>query len=155
MPDSVDLVVSAQAFHWFDFDRTRAEVRRILRPGGIMAWVWNSRRTAGSAFAEALEHFLERWGTDYIAVRNTYRVRERLAEFFPERPLHRSTFENHQILDRDAFRARILSASYMPAAGQASRDEMVSALDLLFDRYQERARVRLELDAELFWSTRG
>ncbi len=47
-----------------------------LRPRGVIAWVWNSRRTAGSAFAEALERFLERWGTDHISVRDTYRVRE-------------------------------------------------------------------------------
>lgn len=155
MPKSVDLVVSAQAFHWFDFGRTQAEVQRILRPGGVVAWAWNSRRTAGSAFGEALERFLERWGTDYRSVRDSYRVRDRLAEFLPERPLHRAAFENHQILDRDNFRARILSASYMPATGQASHDEMVSALDLLFDRHQEREHVCVELDAELFWSTRN
>lgn len=153
--DSVDLVVAAQAFHWFDFGRTRTEVQRILRPRGLMAWIWNTRRTAGSDFAESLERFLERWGTDYISVRDTYRVRERLAEFLPGRPLHRTAFDNHQILDRVTFRARILSASYMPSTGQESHDEMVSALDLLFDRHQEQDRVCLKLDAELFWCTQS
>ncbi|MCW8846869.1 MAG: methyltransferase domain-containing protein [Gammaproteobacteria bacterium] len=35
----VDLVTVAQALHWFDRDRFYAEVRRILRPGGVIA-VW-------------------------------------------------------------------------------------------------------------------
>jgi len=35
--DSVDLVVVAQALHWFDLDRFCAEVRRVGRPGSILA----------------------------------------------------------------------------------------------------------------------
>lgn len=36
---SVDLVTVAQAAHWFDLPRFYAEVRRVLRPGGIVA-IW-------------------------------------------------------------------------------------------------------------------
>jgi SAM-dependent methyltransferase len=38
-PDSVDLVTAAQAAHWFDQARFHAEVRRVLRPGGVLA-IW-------------------------------------------------------------------------------------------------------------------
>jgi len=42
---SVDLVTAAQAFHWFDFDRFFAEVKRILAPGGAVAiWTYNLPR---------------------------------------------------------------------------------------------------------------
>jgi SAM-dependent methyltransferase len=34
---SVDLVVAAQALHWFDFDRFYPEVRRVGRPGSVFA----------------------------------------------------------------------------------------------------------------------
>ncbi|NND44990.1 MAG: class I SAM-dependent methyltransferase [Xanthomonadales bacterium] len=38
---SVDLVAVAQALHWFDLDRFYAEVRRVLRPGGLVAaWTY-------------------------------------------------------------------------------------------------------------------
>ena len=36
---SCDLVTVAQAVHWFDFERFYAEVRRVLKPGGVIA-VW-------------------------------------------------------------------------------------------------------------------
>ncbi|MCM2356941.1 MAG: class I SAM-dependent methyltransferase [Geobacteraceae bacterium] len=36
-PASIDLVVVAQALHWFDFERFYAEVRRVARPGGVLA----------------------------------------------------------------------------------------------------------------------
>ncbi|MCB1634228.1 MAG: class I SAM-dependent methyltransferase [Xanthomonadales bacterium] len=38
-PASVDLVVVAQALHWFDQAAFFAEVERVLRPGGVLA-VW-------------------------------------------------------------------------------------------------------------------
>jgi ubiquinone/menaquinone biosynthesis C-methylase UbiE len=34
---SADLVTVAQALHWFDVERFHAEVRRVLRPGGLLA----------------------------------------------------------------------------------------------------------------------
>lgn len=44
VPDrSVDVVVSAQAFHWFDLDRALPEIARVLKPGGRLAVVWNQR----------------------------------------------------------------------------------------------------------------
>src|SRR5207248_5729715 len=38
LPDgSVDLVTATQALHWFDHDRFYADVRRVCRPGGLLA----------------------------------------------------------------------------------------------------------------------
>jgi SAM-dependent methyltransferase len=40
--DSVDAVVVGQAFHWFDRERAEAEMRRVVRPGGTIAALWNT-----------------------------------------------------------------------------------------------------------------
>jgi SAM-dependent methyltransferase len=43
LPDSsVDAVFAGQAFHWFDHDLAIPEFARVLRPGGVLALVWNS-----------------------------------------------------------------------------------------------------------------
>lgn len=40
---SVDTVLVAQAWHWFDTGRAVKEVARVLRPGGRLGLVWNAR----------------------------------------------------------------------------------------------------------------
>lgn len=44
LPDrSVDVVVAAQCFHWFDLDHALPEIARVLKPGGMLALAWNQR----------------------------------------------------------------------------------------------------------------
>ena len=51
LPDqSVALVTVAQALHWFDLERFYAEVRRVLRPEGVLAvWAYGINEVEGDA----------------------------------------------------------------------------------------------------------
>lgn len=40
---SVDVVLAAQSFHWFDHTTALPEIARVLKPGGVLALVWNYR----------------------------------------------------------------------------------------------------------------
>lgn len=42
---SVDAVLVAQAFHWFDPARAFPEIARVLAPGGVLAGLWNRNDT--------------------------------------------------------------------------------------------------------------
>jgi ubiquinone/menaquinone biosynthesis C-methylase UbiE len=46
LPDaSIDLITVAQALHWFDLERFYAEVRRVLRAGGLLvAWAYGNHK---------------------------------------------------------------------------------------------------------------
>jgi ubiquinone/menaquinone biosynthesis C-methylase UbiE len=43
LPDaSVDAVFAGQSFHWFATDAAVGEIARVLRPGGVLALLWNT-----------------------------------------------------------------------------------------------------------------
>ena len=46
--------MAAQAFHWFDPEWTREEFKRILRPDGYVALMWNERQLDNSEFLRGI-----------------------------------------------------------------------------------------------------
>jgi len=59
-PGSVDLVVVAQALHWFDRDAFYAELRRVLKPRGVIAvWCYNLLKVAPQIDAAINELYTE------------------------------------------------------------------------------------------------
>jgi len=143
--DSVDLVLAAQAFHWFDKPRARAEFARILRPGGRVVLVWNERKLAGTPFLAAYENLLLTYATDYTKIRHELVTEDVLAAFFAG-PFETRVFANVQEFDCAGLEGRLLSSSYAPAAGQAGHDEMLIELRRIFDAHQQGGRVRVEYD---------
>ncbi|MDE2259894.1 MAG: class I SAM-dependent methyltransferase [Betaproteobacteria bacterium] len=54
----VDLVVIAQALHWFDLDCFYAEVTRILKPGGLVAaWSYGVLKVEGEEVNAMIQRF--------------------------------------------------------------------------------------------------
>jgi SAM-dependent methyltransferase len=146
---SIDLVVAAQAFHWFDAVATRREVARVLRPRGAVALVWNARRAEGTPFLRAYEDLLLRFGTDYAQVGHRGVGAERLDAFF-RAPYEVRRFETAQELDLEHLRARLLSSSYLPAEGDPAHARMLAELERIFLSHATRDRVQLLYDTELF-----
>lgn len=48
---SVDAVLVGQAWHWFDPRLALPEIARVLRPGGVLAALWNSEDTSAAWIA--------------------------------------------------------------------------------------------------------
>jgi len=82
LPDaSVDLVTAGQAFHWFEAEAARAEFRRILRPGGGAALIWNGRDKSAGGFVDDYEALLAEYATQYQRVRHGSRMEKIVALF--------------------------------------------------------------------------
>lgn len=151
LPDaSVDLVAVAQAFHWFDEAATRREFARILRPGGLAAIWWNSRRLAGTPFLEGYELLLKTFGTDYTSVAERYADDARMRVWFGDGFRGAASFEHAQKLDFDALRGRLMSSSYAPQAGHPQHEPMLRALRELFDSCAEKGTVSFDYDTRIF-----
>jgi SAM-dependent methyltransferase len=149
---STDLVVAAQAFHWFDIPSTRKEVLRILRPDGWALLMWNNRQMGGTPFLEAYEKLLIDFGTDYLKIRHNNIGDAELRAFFGPAGWQTATFPNHQHLDWPGLTNRVLSSSYIPQPGDPRHEPMLEQLRAAFDRHHDAEdRVTIEYQTELFY----
>jgi SAM-dependent methyltransferase len=150
LPDaSVDLVTVAQAFHWFDEDAARREFARILRPGGMAAIWWNSRRLVGTRFLEGYEALLQMFGTDYTSVAERYADDAHMRAWFGAGFRGRASFQHAQRLDFEALRGRLMSSSYAPQAGHPQHEPMLSALRDLFDACAVDGTISFDYDTRI------
>ena len=151
---SIDLVVAAQAFHWFNPQRFRNECLRILKPGGHVLLMWNDRLTDCDAFAIAYEKLLIDFGTDYTSVNHRNISDERIAHFF-QSGFEKILLPNSQKLDWEGTKGRLMSSSYVPGQGDPRQQPMLETLRRIFDLHQSNGQVELKYQTQLFLGAPG
>lgn len=145
-----DLVVAAQAFHWFDILKVRAECQRILRLAGWAVLLWNTRQIDTTSFLREYEALLQRHGTDYAKVQHNNIDAKQIDAFYGAGNWRRFTTENVQHLDFEGLCGRLLSSSYVPNLGEPGNAEMLADLEKLFAKHEAQGRVSLDYTTEIY-----
>ena len=146
---SIDGIVAGQAYHWFDVAKAKIELKRILKPGGIVILIWNERKT-NSDFEIAYDQFIIKHAIDYVQVDHRNIDTASIVAFFDPLPVHLEIFVNQQIFDFDGLKGRLLSSSYMPALNEIGYDAMIEDLKLLFAKYQKENLIAINYDTKLY-----
>ena len=150
-----DLIVAAQAYHWFDPSATRDEFFRILRPGGIVALIWNERREDSSPFLRDYEQLLKTFGTDYSQVKHQTITPEMIRAFFEPSTFQLETFDNFQTFDLSGIKGRLLSSSYVPNEGDPAAEPMLARLREIFSQSQVNGRIQVDYDTRVYFGELG
>lgn len=147
--DSVDMIVAGQAFHWFDPVKTKKEFQRIAKINSHVVLIWNERQVK-SGFEKAYEMFLMQYATDYKEVKHTNITAGKIEAFYHPHLSTHKTFYNEQIFDFDGLKGRLLSSSYVPNTNHPLYKEMIIALQHLFDKYQDKGKVKIEYETSVY-----
>lgn len=113
---SVDLVLAAQAFHWFRQEEALVEFHRILRPSGRLALMWNDDDPGDAVTRAYRAAVLEAAARDWP--QNNPFTAEDLAARGPFVNVRSLVFSHAQALDEDGLVGRARSASYVPKSGE-------------------------------------
>jgi ubiquinone/menaquinone biosynthesis C-methylase UbiE len=147
---SIDLIVCAQTFHWLDRKKAKQEWKRILKPGGKAALLWNDRRTATTDFLKVYEDFLQMFATDYKEVDHKNTQQKEIFEEFFGGAFTEQQFDNFQLLDLEGLKGRVSSSSYMPDSKHPDYEFMMYCLKKIFTRYQNNDKVSIDYDTKLY-----
>jgi SAM-dependent methyltransferase len=151
-PASMDLVLCAQAFHWFRAPEALAEFARILKPRRRLAIMWNRRSRIDPLTAGYRQVIVDVGGDMGV-------------ESMPFDPgvvpngglfstPQRLTFPNAQRLDLDGLVGRARSASYVPKTGPEG-DRLVDLLTALHAAHADAdGFVSLVYETEIYLATK-
>lgn len=134
LPDaSVDLVTCFQAFHWFNPEPTLAEFRRILKPQGRLAVVWNFRDENDEFTAEYSR--IVREASKHHPAESKMKSVEPLTETIYFKNFKEYTFVYQQELDLTGLIGRAMSVSYLPKTGEGY-DKLIADFEKLYQRFK-------------------
>lgn len=144
LPDhSADLITVAQAFHWFDRERTGTEFRRILKSGGRVVLVWNNRVRDDALILEndelcrticpEFKGFSGEGGNELELYR----------EFFRNRACEYRAFDNNRSMTLEEYIGGSLSSSYAPLEGDTGYKEFIEGLTALFHKYGKNGKLMM------------
>jgi SAM-dependent methyltransferase len=126
LPDqSVDCIAVGQAFHWFRHDEAMPELHRVLRPGGALALLWNSRDQEAPLQQEISDLILPFVPPDRSDHDRWPKALEESTLFTEVEEAH---FKFTHELDADAVCARIGSTSFVAAAPVEARRDLDARL---------------------------
>ncbi len=146
---SVDLITVAQAFHWFDQDAAMTEFKRILKPQGQLALIWN-RRDLHDPFQQAYEKMLLRLAPDYNVVNHMNIRDEQIQAWFDDEDYQQKSFRYTQYFNCEAFLGRMQSSSYSPAKGTIDLSELNQAAIALFEKFSVDGKLSFLYNCHLY-----
>lgn len=124
---SVDVVIAAQAFHWFDHEVALPEIARVLKPGGHLAIVWN-----------LLDQRIP-WVRKLVKVMGEAHVRTSSKDVLEQTDLfaevEAETFASWQDVTRDTLVDIVASRSYIASLPDGEREAKLDAVRALYDDY--------------------
>jgi len=131
LPDaSVDAVLAAQAWHWVDPERAVPQVRRVLRPGGVLGLIWNVRDESVPWVAQLTQIMHGSAAERYVA---EDRVPQDLG------PTERLTVRWERPFTRESLLDLVASRSYVITATPQVRSEILDRVSELLASHPDLA----------------
>lgn len=149
---SVDAVIVAQAFHWFNGELALKEIHRILKPNGKIGMIWNARDESKDWVARLKDIIDPHEGG---APRyKTMRWKNAFDETNLFSRLHLRHFSYIQTGTVDTVVDRIGSISFISALPELQRNEVLNQVRNLVSTHPEtkgRTEVKLPYRTDVYW----
>ena len=144
---TIDIIICAQAFHWFNIPETKKEFKRILKTNGHIVLVWNVRKEDDD-FQKGYEMILQSI-PEYSDVTHRNITDEEITNFFAPKPMQKESVSNFQTLNRDGLKGRLKSSSYCPKEGD-EYERLMHEVDILFYKFEKDGIIKFEYETNVY-----
>ncbi|HWT27032.1 MAG TPA: methyltransferase domain-containing protein [Mobilitalea sp.] len=147
--NSVDLITCAEAYHWFDNEKTLSEFHRILKPSGYVFLLWNSsgENPYSAELGELFDKYCKQNFMDTIFVSKE----DRAKHLFGEGNYTKAEFDNNITQPYEGLLGGILSASYSPKPEDDNYNDFVNGIKDIFDKYSKDDMIKAKFKTVCFY----
>jgi SAM-dependent methyltransferase len=152
---SVDAVVAAQAWHWFDGAAALTEIERITGPSGRLGLVWNTLDVT-VPWVAAYSRIYQTWRTDELPVHTDGAWRAAFEGRRGWKALNSAHVANPYMTDREGVLGQALTSSRISTLSDEAREEIRRELLAVLDRYPETRGERIEIPyvTDIYWTAK-
>jgi SAM-dependent methyltransferase len=133
--DCADLITYAQAWHWMDPELALPEVRRVLRPGGVLALWWNQTDRSSGWEREQAERITAAAGPDWNRFSAT-ELAERI-ELPGDLTPQLFAFDWERVVSLETHLSNVASKSYIAHLGDRREPFLEAERALLLERFPD------------------
>jgi SAM-dependent methyltransferase len=152
---TADVVLSAQAFHWFDGRRALTEITRVLKPGGGLGLVWNARDES-TEWVACMTEIIDRHGAGVPQYKSMeWKLAFDQCPCFA--PLAKRSFRHVQTGDLQMLLDRVASISFIAALPPSDRQAVLAEVTQLVRTHpQTRAlpQITLPYRTDVYWASK-
>ncbi len=148
---SVDFITVAQAFHWFDTEKFKAECKRILKQNGKIFLIWNNR-DSNSPINKDLFDINKQFCKAFTGFSGGTHNNDDKIKLFFDNCYQIEYFENPIFYDKESFVNRALSSSYALSPLDNNYSDYVKALNDLFDKYAQNELVKVTNNTKMYYN---
>ena len=141
--NSIDLVVVAQAFHWFDKEKFKEECKRILKPNGSVWILWNQLDENEEIVKEQKridDQYTNRF-QEVNGILSATKKEEKIQGLFKDNRYETKVVDNQLENDKERFIGSNLSKSYSLKKEDRNYNNYIKAFGEVFDKYSENGMV--------------
>lgn len=152
---SVDAVVAAQAWHWFDGPAALTEIERVTGPDGRLGLIWNTLDVS-VPWVAAYSKVYSEWRTSELPVHTDGAWRGAFECRGGWQKLASAHVPNPYLTDRDGVLGQALTSSRISTLDEPSREQVRDELIAVLDRFPDTRGERIEIPyvTDIYWTAK-
>lgn len=146
---SVNFVAVGRALHWFDEEKCRPELVRILRDDGWLVLATQGPHIRTDPIIQGFRTILKEHGLDFAQLRHRYDIEKAARRFFAEGDLQEAEFSSVEPMTYDELEGFMLSLSVIPQPDHPGFSAMQQALQEYFARHAVDGKLNMPMRCKI------
>ncbi len=149
---SIDVIIAAEAYQWFDNNEAKAEFRRILKPDGYVVLIWN---VFGGDEYDAEKHAIEDIWRKKLNVISKNNKEQRAINLFGKGRYQKLEIDNSRYQSKEEFCGGLSSVSFAPQKGTYEYSKFLKQISDLFEKYSKNGKIKTTIKTVCFFGKLG